>query len=121
MRDLATPSFLIFPNTVLILHPDYTSVLVMTPLAVDRVRFEHTLIVPRDRAGAALADHYAASFELIEGGVFQAEDLAACESIQRGLAAGADDALVCGGLERAVPRFHRAIDDAIEREIARGA
>ena len=115
VRDLATPSFLIFPNTVLILHPDYTSVLVMTPLAVDRVRFEHSLIVPRDRAGAAQADHYAASFELIEGGVFQAEDLAACEAIQRGLEARADDALVCGGLERAVPWFH----DAIAREIAR--
>jgi phenylpropionate dioxygenase-like ring-hydroxylating dioxygenase large terminal subunit len=115
VRDLVTPSFLIFPNTVVILHPDYTSVLVMTPLAVDRVQFEHTLIVPRDRAGAALADHYAASFDLIERGVFQAEDLAACEAIQRGLEARADDALVCGGLERAVPWFHQAIDDAITR------
>jgi hypothetical protein len=112
-RLLATPSYLIFPSTVLILHPDYTSVITLAPLAVDRVRFEHTLLVPAARAGNALADHYAKSFDLIDGGVFQSEDLAACEAIQRGLAANPDDPVIAGGLEFALPWFHAAIDAAI--------
>jgi phenylpropionate dioxygenase-like ring-hydroxylating dioxygenase large terminal subunit len=111
LRDRATPSYLLFPNTVLVLHPDFVSVLVMTPLAVDRVSFEHTLLVPTARAGDIA--HYDRSFALIDGGVFGGEDLVACEAVQRGLAAHADEHLIAGGLERAVPWFHDAIADAI--------
>jgi len=113
VRDVSTPSYVVFPNTVVILHPDYTSVISVTPLAVDRTRFEHALLVPRARTERD--EHFAKSFELIEHGVFQGEDLAACEAVQRGLAAGADDHLIAGGLELALPWFHAAIEGFISR------
>ena len=50
LRELVTPSTFVFPSTIVILHPDYASLLTMTPLAPDRTRFVHTMLVPGDVA-----------------------------------------------------------------------
>jgi len=50
---------------------------------------------------------------LIDGGVFNGEDLAVCEQIQRGLASGANDRLILGRLEQNLRRFHHTLDVAL--------
>jgi phenylpropionate dioxygenase-like ring-hydroxylating dioxygenase large terminal subunit len=118
LRELATPSYLLFPNTIVILHPDYVSVVTATPLAADRTRFKHWMLIPRlpDQAapGAQDEERWAKSFALIDGQVFQLEDLAVVEAIQRGLAANANETLLFGELEAAALWFH----DHVERELA---
>ena len=53
--------------------------------------------------------HWERSFELIDGNVFNGEDLFICEQIQLGLPAAGDAAFVLGRFENNVRRFHETI------------
>lgn len=77
----------------------------MTPLAPDRTRAIHSMLVPKD----ATADHYDKSFALIDEGVFAAEDFKVVEAMQRGLESGANETLLFGELEHASLWFHASI------------
>jgi phenylpropionate dioxygenase-like ring-hydroxylating dioxygenase large terminal subunit len=111
LRVLATPSYLLFPATTVIAHPDFVSVIQVHPLAADEAHYEHLMFVPAERAGEA--EHWDKSWALIEEAVFQREDLRICEQSQRGLAAGTTDALLFGELEEAVRWFHATIDERL--------
>ena len=111
---LATPTQLLFPNTFLIWHPDYVSLVGMFAPAVDSVRWVHTMLIPPDRSGEDWTTHWEKTFRLIEQTVFQQEDIATALAIQRGLASGANAGLHAGRLEHELLRFHRGIDAAID-------
>lgn len=104
---------LVFPNSIIIYHPDYISHLGMFPSAPDETLFIHTMLTPKLPANAKEEAHWGRSFELIDGGVFSGEDLTICEQIQRGLASGANDSLILGRLEQNLRRFHGNLDDAL--------
>jgi Rieske 2Fe-2S family protein len=108
-RLLASPSFLIFPATTIVVHPDHVSILVVHPLAPDLTDWHHMMFVPRARAGEKA--HWDKSWALIEETVFQREDLWVCEQIQRGL--GETDALIFGSLEEPIAWFHEVIERAL--------
>jgi Rieske 2Fe-2S family protein len=110
---LATATQFLFPNTFLIWHPDYVSLVGMFSPAVGSVRWVHTMLVPPDRSGEDWAPHWEKTFRLIEETVFQKEDIATAMAIQRGLPSGANTAFHLGRLEHGVLRFHRNIDAAI--------
>ena len=110
---LATPTPLLFPNTFLIWHPDYVSLIGLFSPAPDAVRWVHTMLIPADRAGDDWSPHWEKTFALIEQTVFQQEDIATAVAIQRGLASGANTGLHAGRLEHEVLRFHRCVDAAI--------
>ena len=111
LRALASPSYYIFPSTILVIHPDYVSHLGILPEAPDRLRCVHTMLVPRARADER--EHWEKSFALIDGGVFQREDYATAARMQAGLATGANQHLTFGLLEQTVRWFHDAIDRAL--------
>jgi phenylpropionate dioxygenase-like ring-hydroxylating dioxygenase large terminal subunit len=113
LRQFVTPSHVLFPNTVLVFHPDYTSVLSLEPLAPDLTRFHHTMLVPELPKTPAEEEHWSKSFDLVHGGVFVREDLAIVEAMQKGILAGADDTLLFGDLEKAAAWFHAAVDAAL--------
>jgi phenylpropionate dioxygenase-like ring-hydroxylating dioxygenase large terminal subunit len=110
---LATPTQLLFPNTFLIWHPDYVSLIGMFSPAVDQVRWVHTMLIPPERSGADWTPHWEKTFRLIEQTVFQQEDIAVAVATQRGFASAANSALHLGRLEHGVLRFHRAIDAVV--------
>ena len=110
---LATPTQFLFPNTFLIWHPDYVSLIGMFAPAADTVRWVHTMLIPPDRCGDDWIPHWEKTFELIEKTVFQREDIATAVAIQRGLRSGANAGLHAGRLEHEVVRFHKGIDAAI--------
>ena len=107
LRERATPSLFVFPATTIIEHPDWISIVIAHPLAPDATEVEHVMLVPAERAGEA--EHWDKSWALIDGRVFQSEDLWVCEQIQRGLATGALDDVLFGALEHAVRWFHEAM------------
>jgi len=109
LRDLVTPSYVVFPNAVFVLHPDSFSVMTSMPLAADRTRFVHTLLVPAGERSPAAEAHYAKTFALIDEGVFAREDLATVEAMQRGIATGANETLLFGELEHAALSFHASV------------
>ncbi|MEI8303032.1 MAG: aromatic ring-hydroxylating dioxygenase subunit alpha [Burkholderiales bacterium] len=112
----ATLVHLIFPNTIMVYHPDYVSHIGVYPEAADRSLFVHTMLVPEAPKDDKAQAHWARSFDLIDGGVFNAEDLVVCESIQRGLTSGANERLLLGGLEQNLRHFHATVEAALAQE-----
>ncbi len=51
LRARATPAYVLFPCTVLIAHPDWTSHVVVQPLATDRFLWSHAQLVPAATMG----------------------------------------------------------------------
>lgn len=117
-RELATVSYMLFPCTTLVLHPDWTSLVVVQPLAVDRFVWSHTQLLPSSTTTASdeARAHYARSFALIEGRVFQGEDLMIVAEAQRGLEAGANDVVMFGLLESPAVWLHESIAARVARE-----
>lgn len=111
--SLVTPSYFLFPAAIFILHPDYLSLLTCQPLAVDRTRFSHWMLIPELPRSEAAAAHWERSFELIDGGVFAREDLHIVEAMQRGLAASGDRTVLFGRHEHASLWFHRHVAELL--------
>jgi phenylpropionate dioxygenase-like ring-hydroxylating dioxygenase large terminal subunit len=113
LRRLCTPSYLVFPNTIFVLHPDYVSVLDAQPVSVGRTVFRHAMLVPKAPASEAEMAHWEKSFALIDEGVFAREDLAIVEAMQRGIESGANETMLFGELEHVALWFHESLDDAL--------
>ena len=113
LRELATYAYVLFPCTVLIMHPDWTSLVVVQPLTPDRFLWSHTQLLPTAPTTDSARAHFARSFALIEGSVFQKEDLRAIAEMQAGLATGANEVLTFGRLESPALWLHDAIGAAL--------
>lgn len=112
-RQHGTLVHFVFPNTILVHHPDYVSHLAMFPSAPDETLFVHSMLTPHLPADDKAEAHWARSFELMDGGVFNGEDLPICEQIQRGMGSGANERLIVGRLEQNLKRFHTSLDHAL--------
>ena len=110
MRRDATLTHVIFPNTVIVYHPDYTSHLGMFPTAADEILFVHTMFTPHEARNEREKAHWDRSFALLDGGVFGEEDLFISEQIQLGLNSGANESFVLGRFEHHLRRFHGHIE-----------
>jgi glycine betaine catabolism A len=113
LRQLATPSLHLFPATFFVEHPDFLSIMIIHPTGPSEIAWDHMMLVPAARAGET--EHWDKSWQLIEGGVFQGEDLWVCEQAQASIDAGAVDELLFGTLESPARWFHAAIDEALAR------
>jgi phenylpropionate dioxygenase-like ring-hydroxylating dioxygenase large terminal subunit len=116
LRNTISYSYTVFPNTVLVLHPEYTSILGLFPQAVDRTILVHSMLSPSPPANDKERDHFRRSFELIDEGVFAAEDAWAAAGTQEGLLSGANDHLLFGGLEESAVWFHDFVERAISAD-----
>ena len=106
LRKHATLTHVIFPNSLLIYHPDSTSHMAMFPTAPGEMSFVHTLFTPEDAKTEKQIAHWDRNFAMIDGGVFSAEDLFISEEIQSTVASGANDTLLFGRQEHLLRRFH---------------
>ncbi len=116
LRQQASFAYMLFPSSVFVMHPDYTSHIGLFPMSVDQTLFVHSMMVPELPVNEKMKEHYNRSFELIDGGVFQAEDIRVCEGAQRGFAAGANEHLLCGGHEVALKTFHETLEQALQQD-----
>jgi phenylpropionate dioxygenase-like ring-hydroxylating dioxygenase large terminal subunit len=113
LRKHATYSYTLFPNAILVMHPDYNSIISLYPQGPDETIFVHNMLVPEWPLSEESRAHYERSFALIDGGVFEAEDLHVCIEAQKGFASGANESLLFGGLEKAAAEFHEIIEQAL--------
>lgn len=110
VRRHASLAYLMFPNTILVLHPDYVSILSIFPESVDESTFIHVMLTPHAARDEREQSHWRRSFDLMEGGVFQGEDLWISEQIQRTVASGANETFLAGRYEVGLRWFHTALD-----------
>jgi nitrite reductase/ring-hydroxylating ferredoxin subunit len=113
LRGAITYTYQMFPGTVLIVSPDYINLMVLMPQAVDRVLVEDFMLIPEAPQSDKALAHWERSWELLDKGVFAAEDFRAAELGQQGLSSGALDTLTLGTLERGVKHFHDAVESAL--------
>jgi phenylpropionate dioxygenase-like ring-hydroxylating dioxygenase large terminal subunit len=113
LRDLATFAYVLFPCTTIIAHPDWTSHVVVHPLATDRFAWQHTMLLPEAPATDAARAHFDRSFSLIEENVFTREDLFAVAEMQAGIETGALEAVTFGRLESPALWLHDGIREVL--------
>lgn len=113
LREQATFSYTVFPNSVFIMHPDYTSHIALYPLSPDETVFVHSMLTPQPAADEKERAHYGRSFDLIDRGVFEAEDITVSVAAQKGMRSGANRALLAGADEVGLMLFHDILNAAI--------
>ncbi|BFM14213.1 aromatic ring-hydroxylating dioxygenase subunit alpha [Maricurvus nonylphenolicus] len=103
----------IFPNTIFVFHPHWISQMSLFPVGPDAVRVVHRMLIPELPANDEIAEKLDASFNHIQGQVFEKEDLAISVDIQQTLDSGANTHFVVGGYEEGMRIFHQARDEYI--------
>jgi glycine betaine catabolism A len=109
LSELVTPSQVIFPNTITIFHPDYLSLITLYPTSAGTFRWTHKMLIPKAQSGSDWTPHWEKTFNLIERGVFQKEDIHTAINIQKGFASGANTHLRLGRIEQAASWFHASV------------
>jgi phenylpropionate dioxygenase-like ring-hydroxylating dioxygenase large terminal subunit len=113
LRRAITYTYQMFPATILIVSPDYMNLMTLMPRGVDRVLVEDFMLIPEPPKSEKALDHWQRSWDLLDGGVFGAEDFRAAALGQEGLMSGAIERLTLGGLEGGITVFHETVERAL--------
>ncbi len=105
-RYHASFSHYVYPNNVLVIHPDYVSQLSLFPKSVDETIIIHNCVVDEEPQTEKAIAHFEKSFQLIDQGVFVSEDFHVCEQSQIGLKSRANQTHLVGGYEPGIRLFH---------------
>ena len=105
LRGAITYTYQMFPGAVLIVSPDYVNLMVLMPQAHDRVWVEDFMLIPEPPATEKALRHWEKSWNLLDGGVFAAEDFRAAALGQQGLSSGAVERITLGTLEAGIRQF----------------
>jgi glycine betaine catabolism A len=110
LRSAITYAYQIFPGGILIASPDYVNLMVLMPQAVDRTLVEDFMLIPEPPQTEKALSHWNRSWQLLDKGVFGAEDFRAAALGQQGLSTGALDHLTLGTLETGIRAFHDQVE-----------
>lgn len=103
-RRYGNLTYFFFPNTTILVQPDHAQLSSLEPLGATRTRVHELTLIPEAPASEKATAHWEANVALYRRTL--AEDYALAESIQAGLASGANEALSFGTFEYSAPRFH---------------
>jgi phenylpropionate dioxygenase-like ring-hydroxylating dioxygenase large terminal subunit len=108
LRRHANVLYHLFPNTLVLVEPDHAAVLHLWPQGLDRTLLTAYTLVPEAPATDKARAYWDANNEILYAAI--EEDFTMGESIQRGLASGANREVVFGAFEHALAHFHAQID-----------
>jgi Rieske 2Fe-2S family protein len=116
IRQVTTPFYFLFPNSILVFHPESVSHIAMFPAGADKSYYRHSFLVETPIEDEEANARHEKTFALIDGVVFQQEDLMIAESIQRGLSVNPGPDFILGTLEYPIKHFHESITRALHGE-----
>lgn len=111
LRRHANVLFHLFPNTLVLVEPDHAAVLHLWPDGPSRTTLTSYTLVPEPPVTEKARAYWDANDAILYAAV--EEDFTMGESIQRGLASGANADLVFGAFEHALDHFHREVDRVV--------
>lgn len=104
--------YFFFPNTTVLVQPDHAQLSSLEPLGATRARVHELTLIPQAPASDKATAHWEANIALYRRTL--AEDYALAESIQAGLASGANEVLTFGTFEYSAPRFHAQLRQRLD-------
>lgn len=110
-RRYGNLTYFFFPNSTILVQPDHAQLSSLEPLGPARTRVHELTLIPEAPATDKARAHWDANVALYRRAL--AEDYALVESIQAGLASGANEALTFGTFEYAAPRFHAQLEQEL--------
>ena len=110
-RRYGNLTYFFFPNTTVLVQPDHAQLSSLEPLGAARTRVHELTLIPQAPASEKARAHWEANVALYRRTL--AEDYALAESIQAGLASGANEALSFGTFEFSAPRFHAQLQQRL--------
>jgi phenylpropionate dioxygenase-like ring-hydroxylating dioxygenase large terminal subunit len=113
IRQHANVLFHLFPNTLVLVEPDHAAVLHLWPTGPGTCLLTSYMLVPEEPKTDKARAYWDANDRILLNAI--AEDFAMGESIQRGLASGANSEVVFGAFEHALAHFHAQIERFAQR------
>lgn len=107
--------YFFFPLTLILVQPDHAQVTRLEPLGPGVCRIADVALIPDRPHDARAREHWDRNVQLYRDTLD--EDYALMESIQAGLASGANEALRFGRHESALVRFHQQLDAELARQV----
>ena len=107
LREHANILYHLFPNTLVLVQPDHVSMFHAWPLGPARTVIQSYTLVAEPPATEKAQRYWDANNAILYGAT--EEDFTLGESIQRGLASGANSELTFGAFEHALTHFHAQI------------
>ena len=111
--DDMTFAYFIFPCTVIVVQPDFHTILNFLPLEVGVTEVDHIMLIPKTPANEEEREHYDRAFAFMDAGVFNGEDLWVAEQATSVIHAQANEVMTFGTSEHGVKHFHDTLDTAI--------
>ncbi|MDH3234234.1 MAG: aromatic ring-hydroxylating dioxygenase subunit alpha [Alphaproteobacteria bacterium] len=111
--DHMTFAYYIFPCTVLVVQPDFQTLLNFVPVAVDETEIDHIMLIPQAPQNEDERAHFERAFDFMDSGVFNGEDVWVAEQAQSVIDAGANEVMTLGTFEHGVKFFHDTLEAAI--------
>lgn len=106
LRDHAQVLYTLFPNTALLVQKDHIAWVNQEPLAAGQTQVRISTLAPKTDSDKA--EHWARNHQITRTTLD--EDFTIGESIQAGLASGANDTLIFGRFEGALDAFNRMVE-----------
>lgn len=113
LRKALTYTYHFFPNSVIVVSPDYINLLICMPQSVGYTQVEDLMLIPEAPATPEAEEHWRKSWDLLDGGTFGSEDFRAAALCQQGLDSGLVDEVTLGALESGIPPFHAFVEQAL--------
>lgn len=110
-RRYGNLTYFFFPNTTILVQPDHAQLSCLEPLGAGRTRVHEITLIPEAPPTDKAKGYWQANVDLYRRTL--AEDYALAESIQAGLASGANEALTFGTFEFSAPRFHTQLQQEL--------
>lgn len=113
LRRAVTFTYHLFPNSIVVVSPDYINLLLCMPQSVGRTLVEDIMLIPEPPATNEAEQHWRKSWDLLDGGTFGSEDFRAAALCHQGLASGLIEEITLGTLEHGLPEFHAKVEVAL--------
>ena len=110
LRRVITYTYHVFPNTIVVVSPDYVNVMTVMPQTIDSCLVEDFMLIAEAPQTNEAEAHWRRSWDLLDGQAFAGEDFKAAELCQSGLKSGLQPEALLGTLEAGLADFHAKVE-----------